>query len=81
VGTEGSFEKSNNGWEKVRIAPFAFPSNRESHITFLGKLKPLVDSEYSFEDTLKGFERIMTGHATGKVVIKIDPSIESYTPN
>ncbi|KAH6919008.1 quinone oxidoreductase [Coprinopsis sp. MPI-PUGE-AT-0042] len=43
-----------------------------------GKIKPLVDSEYSFEDTLKGFERIMTGHATGKVLIKVDPSIESY---
>ncbi|KAH6919009.1 quinone oxidoreductase [Coprinopsis sp. MPI-PUGE-AT-0042] len=46
-----------------------------------GKIKPLIDSEYSFEDTLKGFERIMTGQATGKVVIKVDPSIESYNAN
>ena len=43
-----------------------------------GKLQVLIDSEYSFEDTLKGFERSMTGRATGKIVIKIDPNIESY---
>lgn len=42
-----------------------------------GKLVPLIDSEYSFEDTLKGFERSLTGRATGKIIIKIDPSIES----
>ena len=43
-----------------------------------GKLEPLVDSEYSFEDLLKGIERSMSGQATGKIVIKIDPTIESY---
>lgn len=43
-----------------------------------GKIEPLIDSEYSFEDVMKGFERSMSGQATGKIVIKVDPTIESY---
>ena len=35
-------------------------------------MKPLVDSVYSFEDTLKAYERLLTGRVTGKVVIKVD---------
>ncbi|TBU45081.1 NAD(P)-binding protein [Dichomitus squalens] len=41
-----------------------------------GKVKPLVDSVFSFEDTLKAYERIKTGRATGKVVVKVDPTAE-----
>ena len=41
-----------------------------------GKVKPLVDSVFSFEDTLKAYERIKTGRATGKVVVKVDPEAE-----
>ena len=40
-----------------------------------GKVKPIVDSVYPFEDALKAYERLMTGRATGKVVIKVDPEI------
>jgi NADPH:quinone reductase-like Zn-dependent oxidoreductase len=36
-----------------------------------GKLKCPVDSVFSFEDTLKAFERLQTGKANGKVVIHI----------
>ena len=42
----------------------------------LGKVKPVVDSIYSFDDALKAYERIMTKHACGKVVVKVDP--EAY---
>ncbi|EAU88249.1 hypothetical protein CC1G_03921 [Coprinopsis cinerea okayama7 len=42
-----------------------------------GKLKPLVDSVYNFEDALKAYERILTGRATGKVVVKVDNSLKA----
>ncbi|KAI0063402.1 NAD(P)-binding protein [Artomyces pyxidatus] len=35
------------------------------------KVKPVVDSVFTFEDTLKAYDRSMTGRATGKVVIKV----------
>jgi len=34
-------------------------------------LKPKVDSVFDFKDVLKAYERIMTGHARGKVVVKV----------
>lgn len=37
-----------------------------------GKIKPLVDSVYTFDDVLKAYDRIMTGKAVGKVVVDID---------
>lgn len=40
-----------------------------------GKLKPLVDSVYEFEDVLSAYERLMTSRARGKVVVKVDPSV------
>lgn len=36
----------------------------------------MVDSVHAFEDAQKAYERIMTGRATGKVVVKVDPSVE-----
>ena len=41
-----------------------------------GKVKPVVDSVFAFEDALKAYERIMARGSTGKVVVKIDPSVE-----
>ncbi|THH14714.1 hypothetical protein EW146_g5661 [Bondarzewia mesenterica] len=41
-----------------------------------GKVKPVVDSVYSFEDALKAYDRIGTTHCTGKVVVKVDPSLD-----
>lgn len=40
-----------------------------------GKIKPIVDSVHSFDDVHKAYERIMTGRATGKVVVKVDPTV------
>jgi NADPH:quinone reductase-like Zn-dependent oxidoreductase len=37
----------------------------------LDGLKPKVDSVFDFKDALKAYERIMTGHARGKVVVKV----------
>lgn len=42
---------------------------------FQGKLKPVVDSVYKFEDALSAYERLMTSRATGKVVVKVDESV------
>ncbi|KAI0340529.1 NAD(P)-binding protein [Trametopsis cervina] len=41
-----------------------------------GEIKPRVDSVYGFEDVQKGYERIMSRRATGKVVIRVDPDAE-----
>ncbi|EFI28442.1 quinone oxidoreductase-like protein [Coprinopsis cinerea okayama7 len=42
-----------------------------------GKLKPLVDSVFNFENALEAYDRAMTFRATGKVVVKVDNSLES----
>jgi hypothetical protein len=42
----------------------------------LGSLKPVVDSVYEFEDALKAYDRILSYRATGKVVVKIDPTVD-----
>ncbi|KAF8917207.1 hypothetical protein CPB85DRAFT_1215370 [Mucidula mucida] len=39
-----------------------------------GKLKPIVDSVYGFDDALAAYERIMSRRARGKVVLKVDPA-------
>jgi len=41
-----------------------------------GTLKPMVDSVYEFEDAQKAYDRVLTTRATGKVVVKVDPSLE-----
>jgi NADPH:quinone reductase-like Zn-dependent oxidoreductase len=42
----------------------------------VGKVKPVVDSVFAFEDVLKAFERVMSKRARGKVVVKVDPETE-----
>ena len=39
-------------------------------------MRPVVDSVYAFEDALKAYERIQTKRATGKVVVKVDATVE-----
>jgi len=36
-----------------------------------GKLKAIVDSEYAFEDALSAYEKMKSGRAKGKVVVKV----------
>lgn len=54
-----------------------------AEVTFLmvlllcvGKVRPLVDSVFAFEDALKAYERLATNRATGKVVIKVDANVQ-----
>lgn len=41
---------------------------------FSGKVKPVVDSVYRFEDALKAYDRIMTSRAVGRVIVEIPGS-------
>ena len=36
-----------------------------------GKIKPVIDSEYKFEDVHQAYDRIMSGRAKGKVVVNV----------
>lgn len=39
-----------------------------------GSLKSIVDSVWEFEDAIRAYERIMSNHARGKVVVRVDPA-------
>jgi NADPH:quinone reductase-like Zn-dependent oxidoreductase len=39
-------------------------------------LKPILDSTYEFKDVLRAYERIMSGRAVGKVVVKIEEGVD-----
>jgi NADPH:quinone reductase-like Zn-dependent oxidoreductase len=41
-----------------------------------GSIKPVVDSVFEFDHALKAYDRILTQRATGKVIIKVDPTAE-----
>ena len=45
-----------------------------------GKVKPVVDSVFNFEDVYKGYERMMSSRAMGKVILKVDPTVEWLWP-
>ncbi|KAF9452297.1 NAD(P)-binding protein [Macrolepiota fuliginosa MF-IS2] len=40
-----------------------------------GSVRPIVDSVFEFDDVPKAYERIMTTRSTGKVVVKVDPTV------
>lgn len=45
------------------------PSN--PNILSAGKVKPVIDSVHKFDDVLSAYDRILTGHARGKVVVEV----------
>ena len=45
-------------------------------LLILGSLKPNVDSVFAFEDAIEAYNCLLTGRATGKVVVKVDPMID-----
>ncbi|TFK93483.1 NAD-P-binding protein [Polyporus arcularius HHB13444] len=63
-------------WRLVSLKPTKKDWEAFTKLVEEGKVKPLVDSVFAFEDTLKAYERIRTGRATGKVVVKVDPNAE-----
>lgn len=40
-----------------------------------GLITPPVDTVYDFEDVLKAYERQISARATGKIIIKVDPTV------
>ena len=38
---------------------------------YVGKVKPVIDSVHKFDDVLGAYDRILTGHVRGKVVVEI----------
>lgn len=61
------------GWlPTVRVLlPHGLPAI--DHIA--GSVKPIVDTIFEFGDVPKAYERIMTTHARGKVVVRVDPAV------
>ncbi|CCM03949.1 uncharacterized protein FIBRA_06102 [Fibroporia radiculosa] len=57
---------ANNGDDLQRVAAYVSE----------GKIKPIVDSTFAFEDALEAYERMTSGRATGKIVIKVDPNVD-----
>ncbi|KAF9566242.1 NAD(P)-binding protein [Agrocybe pediades] len=41
-----------------------------------GSIKPKVDSVFDFDKALEAYDRLQSSRAVGKVVIKVDPSVE-----
>lgn len=41
-----------------------------------GAIKPVVDSVYEMDDVLQAYDKIMTSRAKGKIIVKVDPSID-----
>ncbi|KAF9643570.1 NAD(P)-binding protein [Thelephora ganbajun] len=41
------------------------------NLPFIGKVKPVIDSVFSFDDALRAYDRILTARAVGKVVIEV----------
>ena len=36
-----------------------------------GKVKPVIDTVFEFDDAIKAFERLRTNRARGKVVVRV----------
>ncbi|KAI0375056.1 NAD-P-binding protein [Pilatotrama ljubarskyi] len=63
-------------WRLIMVKPIHRDLEEFATLVEEGKIRPLVDSMFAFEDALKAYERLMTKRATGKVVVKVDPSAE-----
>ncbi|KAI8995679.1 NAD-P-binding protein [Trametes punicea] len=64
-------------WRLVTVKPVAKDlKDFAKLVEEAGKIRPLVDSVYSFEDALKAYEKLQTKRATGKIVVRVDPAAE-----
>jgi alcohol dehydrogenase len=46
-----------------------------------GKIKPIIDSEYSFDEVEQAYRRSKTGRVRGKIVIHVKPKGVSSKPS
>ncbi|KAJ8520989.1 hypothetical protein ONZ45_g2240 [Pleurotus djamor] len=46
-----------------------------SELIAQGEMKCVVDSVFSMEDALEGYNRLMTSRARGKVIVTVDPTV------
>ncbi|OSD03381.1 NAD-P-binding protein [Trametes coccinea BRFM310] len=63
-------------WKLVSVKPVEKDLKEFAKLVEEGKIKPLVDSVYEFEDVLEAYEKVMSKRATGKIVVKVDPAAE-----
>ena len=47
------------------------PNSIPLFLFYVGKVKPVIDSVHKFDDVLGAYDRILTGHVRGKVVVEI----------
>lgn len=64
----------NRTFSGVRVKPNKAELEEIQQLVADGKVKPLVDSVYKFEDVLKAYEKMMSRRARGKVVVEISDS-------
>ncbi|EIN07538.1 NAD(P)-binding protein [Punctularia strigosozonata HHB-11173 SS5] len=67
---------AQNSYHLVRLAPVEEDIKELGELVRQGKVKPVVDSVFAFEDVLKAYERLLTNRAKGKVVVKVDRTVE-----
>ncbi|KAH9898345.1 NAD-P-binding protein [Cubamyces lactineus] len=63
-------------WKLVTVKPVHEDLEAFAKLVEEGKVRPLVDSVFAFEDALKAYEKLLTKRATGKIVVKVDPTVE-----
>ncbi|KAI0825077.1 NAD-P-binding protein [Trametes gibbosa] len=63
-------------WKLVGVAAIPKDLQAFGKLVEEGKVRPVVDSVYAYEDVSKAYERLQSQRATGKVVVKVDPTAE-----
>ncbi|KAI0639459.1 NAD-P-binding protein [Trametes polyzona] len=63
-------------WRLIMLKPVPEDLKDFARLVEEGKVRPLVDSVFAFEDAPKAYDRLMSKRATGKVVVKVDPTAE-----
>ncbi|KAG6831298.1 hypothetical protein H0H92_011505 [Tricholoma furcatifolium] len=71
----GPMPKNLSPPELWKIATTIFSAYQNSVSLAAGHIVPPVDSIYDFDDALKAYDRQMSLRATGKIVVKVDPTL------
>ena len=57
------------------VEPLGSNLNEIGELVAAGKVRPTIDSVWEFEEYEKAFERLESGHAKGKIVIKVSGEV------